>query len=326
VRRREFITLLGGTAAWPVAARAQQTLMPVIGFLTAGSPSTHAPFYGAFRRGLNETGYVEGKNVAIEVRLADGHYERMSTLLQELLGRQVKLLACGSGAGVVAKAATTTVPIVALSAGDPVRSGLVDSLNRPTGNVTAVAMYSFSLGSKRFQLLRELIPNAEIIAILVNPRQLDPESERDTRDVEEAARADNQQIRIISASSERDFEPAFAEMVRAGAKGVVVMGDPLFSNWRLDLISLAARYRLPAIYAADGSALAGGLMSYGSSIPDGFRQMGIYAGKILAGAKPGDLPVQQAVKVELVLNLRTANELGLTFPITLLGRADEVIE
>jgi putative ABC transport system substrate-binding protein len=289
-------------------------------------PQRGEPFRGAFRDGLKESGYIDGRNVSIEVRLADGHYERMPSLVNELLERKVNVLACGSGAGVIAKGATTTIPIVALSAGDPVRSGLVASLNRPGGNITAVALYAFSLGPKRLQLLREVVPDAKTIAILINPTQPDPESKNDREEVEAAARATGIHIETITCSSEHDFLPAFADMQQRGSQALLVMADPLFSNWREQLVALAARFALPAIYAADGSAKAGGLMSYGSSISDGFRQMGIYAGKILDGASPGDLPVMQAVKVELVLNLKTAKSLGISFPISLLGRADEVIE
>jgi putative tryptophan/tyrosine transport system substrate-binding protein len=328
MKRRFLFASMVGAAVLPSEVRAQQKAMPVIGFISGGSPdpAKHKPFADGFRRGLDEVGYVDGKNVAIEFRWSDGNYDRMPALVADLIDRQVKVIACGSGAGIVAKTATTTIPIVALSAGDPVRAGLVASFNRPGGNVTAVAMFSFSLGAKRLQLLRELVPNSKTIAVLVNQSMPELESKTDTAEVLAAARMAGQGTEFVNASSESDFEPAFASMVRMGAGAVLVMADPFFSNWREKIVALAARNSIPAIYAADGSAAVGGLMSYGSSIADSFRHMGVYAGQILRGAKPADLPVQQSVKVELVINLKTAKTLGLTIPGTLLARADEVIE
>jgi putative ABC transport system substrate-binding protein len=325
LKRREFLTLLGGAAtAWPFAAGAQQT-MPVVGLISVGSPDAYEPYLAAFRRGLNETGYTEGRNVAIDYRWAEGEFNRLPALAADLVKRQVNVIAAGAST-LIAKAATATIPIVGMSSGDPVRSGLVASLNRPGGNVTAVGLFTFSLGPKRFELLRELVPNANAIAVLANPSDPDPEAETDLKGVETAARTVGQQLCIVNASSEHDFEPAFATMTQQGAGALLVMADPFFNSRRTQLVELAARHAIPAIYEWREFAAVGGLMSYGSSLPDGYRQMGIYAGKLLAGASPADLPVFQAVKIELVINTKTAKTLGVTFPITLLGRADEAIE
>jgi putative ABC transport system substrate-binding protein len=252
-------------------------------------------------------------------------FNRLPALATDLVNRQVNVIAAGAST-LVAKAATATIPIVGMSSGDPVRSGLVASLNRPGGNVTAVGLFTFSLGTKRFELLRELIPNAKVIAVLANPSDPDPEAATDLKEVEIAARAVGQQLSVLNASSEHDFEPAFATISQQGAGALLVMADPFFNSRRAQLIALAARHAIPAIYEWREFTAAGGLMSYGSSLPEAYRQMGIYAGKILKGANPADLPVFQAVKIELVINFKTAKTLGLTFPITLLGRADEVIE
>jgi ABC-type uncharacterized transport system substrate-binding protein len=327
MKRREVITLLGGAAAaWPLAARAQQPAMPVIGFLNGQSPDRWAPYVAAFRQGLNETGYIEGQNVAIEYRWAEGRFDRMPPLAAELVGRQVNVIATTGGFPQAAKAATTTIPIVALSGGDPVRAGLVASLNRPSGNLTGVALFAFSLGPKRLELLRELIPTAKMIAILVNPSYPDPEAKFDMQATETAAQAIGQKINILNASNEREIDTAFSTLVQRGDDALLVMADPFFNGRREQLVALAAYNKIPAIFEWREFAVAGGLMSYGASITDAYRQVGIYTGKILNGAKPADLPVMQAVKVELVINLKTANALGVTFPITLLGRADEAIE
>jgi len=326
MNRRTLIALLGrGAAAWPLMARAQPA-MPVIGFLASYSASGDAATQNAtaFRRGLSEIGYVEGRNVMIDYRFAEGNYDRLPELAAELVRRQVNVLVAGGGSGLEAKAATTTIPIVAAIGGDPVSSGHVASLNRPGGNLTGVALFAYSLGPKRLEVLRELIPNAKLIAVLANPANIQALS--DTRDVEAAARAAGQRIAVLTATSETEFEPAFAAMVQQRADALLVMADPYFNNRRTQLIALAARHAIPAIYEWREFATSGGLMSYGSSLADAWRQMGIYAGRILKGEKPADLPVMQAVKVELVINLKTAKTLGLTFPITLLGRADEVIE
>jgi putative ABC transport system substrate-binding protein len=324
MKRREFITLLGGAAAaWPLAARAQQPEMPVIGFLSAVSPGPFASNLAAFGRGLSQTGFIEGKNVAIEYRWAEGHYDRLPALAAELVRRKVDVIVATVG-GPAAKAATTTIPIVALSGGDPVEEGLVANLNRPGGNVTGWALFAFSLGPKRFELLRELVPTATLIAVMANPSNHPANADR--KDVEAAARAIGQRIVVLEASSESDFEPAFAAMVQQGVGALLAMADPFFYNRREQLIALAARHAIPAVYEWREFAEAGGLMSYGSSITEAQRQIGLYTGQILKGTKPADLPFQRAIKIELVINLRTANTLGLTFPITLLGRADEVIE
>jgi len=261
--------------------------------------------------------------VAIEYRWAEGHYDRLPALAAELVRRKVDVIVATVG-GPVAKDATTTIPIIALSGGDPVEEGLVASLNRPGGNVTGWALFAFSLGPKRFELLRELVPAARLIAVMANPTNHAANADR--REVEAAARAIGQRIVVLEASSESDFEPAFAAMVQQGVGALLVMADPFFNNRRERLIALAARHAIPAVYEWREFAEAGGLMSYGSSITEAQRQIGLYTGQILKGIKPADLPFQRAIKIELVINLRTAKTLGLTFPITLLGRADEVIE
>jgi putative tryptophan/tyrosine transport system substrate-binding protein len=327
MKRREFITLVGGAAvARPLAARAQQPPVPVIGFLASYSASGDAAAQNAaaFRRGLSEIGYVEGRNVMIDYRYGEGNYDRLPELAAELVRRQVNVLVAAGGSGLEAKAATTTIPIVAMIGGDPVSSGHVASLNRPGGNLTGVALFAYSLGPKRLEVLRELIPNAKLIAVLANPANVLALS--DTRAVEAAARAAGQHIAVLTATSESEFEPAFAAMVQQRADALLVMADPYFNNRREQLVALAARHAIPAIYEWREFATSGGLMSYGSSLADAWRQISIYVGRVLKGEKPADLPIMQAVKVELVINFKTAKALGLTFPITLLGRADEVIE
>jgi putative ABC transport system substrate-binding protein len=327
MRRRQFLGLLGcAAAAWPLGARTQQPeRIPVIGFFGASAgPSDRL---AAFREGLKGEGFEEGHNVAFEFRwLGVDGYNRLPALAAELVDRRVDVIIAGGAAAAVAKAATTTIPIVALSGGDPVKAGLVASLNRPGANLTCVALFSFSLGAKRLELLREAAPGAKLIAVLVNPSNPDPETKADTDEVEAAARAVGQQILILNASSERDIEEAFATMLQQGAGALLVMADPFLNNKREQLIALAARHAIPAIYEWGEIAQAGGLMGYGSRLTDAYRWLGIYAGRILKGAKPADLPVMRAVKIELVINLKTAKRLGLTFPLTLLARADEVIE
>jgi putative tryptophan/tyrosine transport system substrate-binding protein len=326
VRRRKFITALGGAlVAWSHQTRAQQPAMPVIGLLNGRSIDDAAYLVAAFRRGLNEAGYVEGHNVAIEYRWADGHYDRMPAMAADLVRRQVALIAAlGDPSPFVAKAATATIPIVFLSGSDPVGRGMVVSLNRPGGNMTGVSVVTGVLVAKRMQLLREVVPTAAVFAMLVNPDNLNTETY--TKDVKEAAQTLGLPLRILNASSDRDFDAVFATLVELRPSALVVGSDPFLNSRTEQLVALAARHAVPAIYNYRESVTAGGLMSYGTSLADGWRLAGVYAGKILRGAKPADLPVQNAVKVELVINLNTVKTLGLTFPLPLLGRADEVIE
>ncbi|PWT81171.1 MAG: ABC transporter substrate-binding protein [Acidobacteria bacterium] len=325
MRRREFIAGLGSAAVWPVVAYSQARELPVVGYISAGSPNGFPHLTAAFRKGLNEVGLVEGQNVTVERRWAEGRYDRLPELAAELASRRVDVIVNSTGAASAIQQGAPTIPIVSTFGGDPVKSGLVASLNRPGGNLTGVAMFSFALGAKRLEVLREALVNARVIAVLTNASNPDPETKVDAQQVEKAAREVGQQIIILSASSERDFEPAFESMA-GKADALLVMADPFFAGQRNQLVALAARHSMPAIYEWREMAAAGGLMSYGSSIADAFRLLGVYAGRILKGAKPADLPIDQAVKIELVLNLRTAKSLGLTFPLSLLGRADEVIE
>jgi putative ABC transport system substrate-binding protein len=327
LRRRDFITLLGGSAAaWPLAARAQQPIMPVVGFLSGRSPYESAAVIGAFGRGLGETGHIESKNVIIEYRWAEGRYDRLPILAAELVSRQVAVIAAvGSpNSGQAAKAATATIPIVFISGADPVQEGLVASLNRPGGNVTGVAPLLPAMEGKRLGLLREIIPNATLIAVLLNPTFANFNAQ--VHDVQETARAVSQQILLLHASSEEEIEAALATAVERRAEGLLVAADPFLLSRRERVVGLAARYTIPAIYEVREYAKAGGLMSYGISLANAYREAGVYVGRILKGDKPGDLPVLQPDKFDFVINLKTARTLQLTVPPGLLSIADEVIE
>jgi len=326
IRRREFITLLGAAAAWPLEARGQQSPLPVVGFLNATSPSSWKPYLDAFWQGLNDAGFVEGRNVAIEYRWADGQYERLPSLAADLVRRQVAVLASTGGAGplLAAKAATTTIPIVFTTGSDPVRMGVVASLNRPGGNITGVNLFVTEMASKRLGLLRELVPTADLVAVLSNPTN--PNTEDQLKDVQQAARALGQQIHILSARTDQELDVAFRSMTELRARALLVAADPYFTSRRSYVIALAVRHSIPAIYEQREHTMAGGLMSYGTSLPDGYRQAGRYTGRILKGEKPADLPVLQSIRFEFVINLAAAKVLGLDVPPTLLARADEVIE
>jgi len=326
MRRRDFISLAGGAAAfWPVAAGAQQPTMPIIGFLDSSSADDFAPFLAALRSGLNEAGFIEGRNVAIEYRWADARYDRLPALAAELVRIPVAVLvATGITAAVATKAATATIPIVFNTGGDPIRFGLVASLNRPGRNVTGVASLGKELVAKRFELLREMVPKADAIAFLVNPNNA--VAELDTSDAQAAAATLGQKLIVLKASSKDDIDTAFSAIVEQRGGGLLQQVDPFLQSRRGQLVALAARYALPAIYERRDFAAAGGLMSYGTSLRDALRLVGNYTGRVLKGEKPADLPVQQAVKVELILNLRTAKALGLDVPMSMLMRVDEVIE
>jgi putative tryptophan/tyrosine transport system substrate-binding protein len=326
VKRREFIALLGGAAAaWPLAARAQKAAMPVVGVLLPTSPDANADRLRAFRQGLKDTGYVEGENVAIEYRSAEGHNDELPVLAADLVRRQVAVIASPVGApsALAAKAATTTIPIVFGVGEDPVRLGLVASLARPGGNLTGINYFNSELVAKRLQLLRELVPTATRVVVLVNPAA---SAETTLRDVEAAAPAIGFKIRVLNASTSREIDAAFATFVREQPDALFVGGDPFFNSRRVQLVHLATLHKVPATYAQRQYAEAGGLMSYGTNLGDAFRQVGSYAGRVLKGATPADLPVLQASKFELVINAQTARMLGLTVPTTLVASADEVIE
>jgi putative ABC transport system substrate-binding protein len=323
MRRRDFIAGLGGAAALPFAARAQQT-MPVVGFLRSASLADSMHLVAAFRQGLKQAGFVEGQNVTIEIRSAESDRDRLATLVTDFIRRPVAVFVGNLAPALAAKAATTSVPIVFLTGGDPVKDGLVTSLNRPGGNVTGVTFLGGMLGAKRLELLRQLVPKATTIAMLMNPNVENTEAER--RDVLAAAKAVGQNLIILDVSSVRDFEPAFAELVRRLADAVLVGSGSFMTSHRGRVVALAARHALPASYAWREAVEAGGLMSYGPSITDAYRQVGQYAGRVLNGEKPADMPVTQSSKFEFVINLKTAKTLGLDIHPQLLATADEVIE
>jgi putative ABC transport system substrate-binding protein len=323
MNRRDLMTLLGGAAVWPVAARAQQAAMPVIGYLGARSAETDGVFVAEFQRGLGEAGYVAGRNLEIEYRWADNQYDRLPTLAGDLIRRGVTVMVASGTAAAVAKAATTTVPIVFTVGVDPVAIGLVPNLSRPGGNLTGVTTLGTEVGPKKVELLHELIPNATAIGLLVNPTG--PTTEAQLREIQAAARAFGLQLHILHASDARDFEAVFASLVQLRAGGLVIGIDPLFTGQGERLALLALRHAIPAIHNLE-FVLAGGLMGYGGSNVEGYHLVGVYTGRILKGEKPGDLPVQRSTKIELNINLKTARALGITVPLALLTRADEVIE
>jgi putative ABC transport system substrate-binding protein len=326
MRRREFLGLLGGaTAASPFAVSAQ-TALPVIGFLNSGSPEAYTDRMAAFRHGLGEIGYVEGRNVTIEYRWAHGQYDRLPSFAAELVRRNVAVIAATGStvSALAAKGATTTIPIVFTSGGDPVNAGLVASINRPGGNLTGISPFSSALEPKRLELLRELVPHAAVVGFLVNPKL--SLTALDVKAVAAGARALGQRLYVATASTERDLESAFETLVQQHAGALLVQGDPFFGSRRDQIIRLAARHAVPTIYGFREFAASGGLMSYGASLPDTYNQAGIYIGRILKGEKPAYLPVMQSTKFELVINLKTAKSLGLTIPPKLLFTADEVID
>jgi len=328
IRRREFIRLLGGAAvAWPLAAQAQQpAALPVIGFLDAGSADAAAHYAAAFREGLRETGYVVGRDVAIEYRWAEGGFDRLPILTADLVRRQVAVIVAGGGApaALAAKAATATIPIVFQMGDDPVKFGLVPSLNRPGGNITGQSAQNAELGPKRLELLHEVVPAATTLALLVNPTNLNAETL--SSDLHAAARTLGLQLQVLHASAEREIDAVFTTLLQLQAGGLMIGHDAFFNSQSERLATLALRRAMPTIYQFREFAAAGGLMSYGTDLADSYRQTGVYAGRILKGEKPGDLPILQPTKFELFINLKTAKSLGLTVPPTLLARADEVIE
>ena len=324
MKRREFIATVGGAAAWPFVAHAQQPAMPVIGYLGTRAPGDDPHLLAAFRLGLKEAGYVEGQNVAIEYRFAENQYDRLPALAADLVQRQVAVIAANGRAAQAAKAATATIPIVFTAGFDPVAVGLVGSLNRPGGNVTGVAILDVELGPKRLEL-HDLVPTATVIAALVNPT--DPaRAETTSRELQAAARTLGLQFHVLKASTDQEFDAVFGRLVEPRAGGLVIGGEPFFNSRSEQLGALTVRHAVPAIYQLRTFAAAGGLVSYGSNLTDLYHLTGAYVGRVLKGEKPADLPVQQATKVEMIINLKTAKMLGVTVPLSLLGRADEVIE
>jgi putative ABC transport system substrate-binding protein len=325
MRRREFITVLAGAAAWAVSARAQPAAMPVIGFLNQESAERAEHAVTGFRKGLRETGFVENQNVTIEFRWAEGRYEQLPQLAADLVNRRVQVIAASYFPAVLAaKAATTTIPIVFISGVDPVAAGLISSLRQPGGNLTGLSNFNTSLTSKRLELMHEVVPHASTIAVLVNPRS--PTVQTVSSEAEAAARILGLRVEILQAATEKEIDAAFDAMIQRGARALVIAGDAYFNSRREQLVALAAKHGLPALYDRKEIATAGGLMSYGISNFDQYRQIGIYTGQILKGAKPTDLPVQQPTKVELIVNLQMAKSLNLALPTSVLLSADEVIE
>jgi ABC-type uncharacterized transport system substrate-binding protein len=327
MRRRDFIrAITAGAGVWPLAALAQQPAMPIVGFVNIASAKGYAPQLSAFLKGLSEGGYVDGRNVAIEYRWAEGQYDRLPTLVADLVHRRAAVIAATSTqAALVAMKASPTIPIVFTTADDPVRRGLVASLNQPGGNVTGVTHANVDMGPKRLQLLHELVPTASVIALLVNPTNPGI-AETTTKRLQEAARTVGLELHVLNASSERDFDGVFAKLIQLRAGGLVIGPDPLFASRIEQLAELTVRHAVPTIYSGREFVLAGGLLSYGGGDTDAYRLAGTYTGRILKGDKPGDLPVQQTTKVELYINLKAAKALSLSIPDTLTGRADEVIE
>ena len=326
MRRREFITLLGGAAAWPLGARAQQPVIPLVGFVTGLSSNYVVGRKPAFRQGLREVGYVEGQNVVVEYHSVEGQSGRLPGVVTDLIDRKVAVIVAvgGTDPAIAAKAATTTIPIVFISAADPLGAGIVTRLNRPEGNITGISILGTSLEAKRLGLLHDIVPGTSVIGVLVNPGFSDADFE--LREVEEAASLVKRQIHVVRASTESEFDDAFASLARQGAGGLLIASAPFFASHRNQLVALAAHYRMPPMYHQREFAEVGGLVSYAPDFADGYRQGGVYAGKILKGARPAELPVMQASKFELVINLKTARTLGLTIPAGVLSIADDVIE
>jgi putative ABC transport system substrate-binding protein len=324
MRRREFIGLIGAATAWPLAARGQPAAMPVIGFLSTASRSQSASRLDAFHRGLSETGYVDGSNVVVEYRWAEGQYDRLPALAADLVQQQVDVIFANGPAAPVAKAATSTIPIIFVVGSDPVAVGLVASLNRPGGNLTGATSLNVGTGPKRLELLHELVPTATVIGLLSNPTNSIGVAE--PKDVENAARALGLELHVLHASTERDLESAFATLVQLRASGLVITTDAFFISQREKLAALASRHAMPTVFQDREFAVAGGLMSYGGDLKEADHLAGVYTGRVLKGEKPANLPVSQATKVELIINLKTAKALGISVPNTLIGRADEVIE
>jgi putative tryptophan/tyrosine transport system substrate-binding protein len=324
VKRREFITLIGA-AAWPLAARAQQPAMPLVAFLNSSSPGGYVPMVAAFRQGLKEAGYLEGQNVAVEYRWAEGKYDRVPEIALELIGRQVAVIVANTPGVLALKAAITTTPIVFTTSADPVQIGLVASISRPGGNITGATTLAVELAPKRLELAHELVPTASVIAALINPTNRNT-AEPQLRDLQAAAHTFGLQLRIVHASIDRDFDTVFANLAQLRPGALVISNDAFFNGRIQQLAELSLRHAVPAVFENREFVAAGGLMSYGGSLPDAYRLAGVYAARILKGEKPRELPVQQSTKIQMFLNLKTAKALGIPVPLPLLGRADEVIE